>query len=146
MACAKECATPMSSTSILQFNDGSPSTNAITFLQVVGALQYLSLTWPDVSYVVNHLAKFLHCPSKLHWLATKRVLRYLKSATHHGFFLKRHQSLTLTFFTDTDWVVIMIIASSLPLIFFTLVGILFLGAQRNKNQWPVLQLKQNIEP
>ncbi|RVW82327.1 Retrovirus-related Pol polyprotein from transposon RE2 [Vitis vinifera] len=32
MACAKECVMPMSSTSILQLNDGSPSTNAITFL------------------------------------------------------------------------------------------------------------------
>ncbi|WRX24981.1 GAG-pre-integrase domain - like 8 [Theobroma cacao] len=36
------------------------------FRQVIGALQYLSLTGPDVSYAVNKLAQFMHSLTETH--------------------------------------------------------------------------------
>ena len=53
MAGAKECTSPMSSTQSLQLHDGSPPTNSTKFRQVIGALQYLSLTRPDIFYAIN---------------------------------------------------------------------------------------------
>lgn len=50
---AKGVSTPMSSSESLLQNDGFPSANATEYRQVVGALQYLTTTQPDISFVVN---------------------------------------------------------------------------------------------
>ena len=87
MSGAKEYTTLMSSTQSLSLHDGSLLTNATQFRQVIGALQYLSLTRLDISYVVNKLARFMHSPSEIHWSVAKGVLRYLKFEIHHELFL-----------------------------------------------------------
>lgn len=46
----------------------------------------------------------MHAPTVFHWSTTKRVLRYLMDTMYHGLFLKCHQHLHLTLFTDADWV------------------------------------------
>ena len=63
---AKECPTPMSSSQTLQLHEDSISTYTTQFRQVISALQYLSLTRPDISYAINKLAQFMHSPSKTH--------------------------------------------------------------------------------
>lgn len=45
--------------------DGSASADPTLFRQLVGALQYLSITRPDVAFVVNKLSQFMHKPSQL---------------------------------------------------------------------------------
>ena len=102
MSGAKECTTSMSSTQSLSLHDGSPLANATQFRKVIDALQYLSLTQPNISYVFNELAQFMHSPSKIHWSAAKRVHRYLKSTIHHGLFFKWNQHLHVTTFTDAN--------------------------------------------
>lgn len=62
MTDAKDCITPMSSTQSLQLNNGSLTVDAIKFRQVIGALQYLSLTHANTSYAVNKLAYFMNSP------------------------------------------------------------------------------------
>ena len=66
MTGAKECTTPMSSSQSLQLNDGSAPTDATQYRQVIGALEYLSLTRSDVSFVVNK-DRFMHAPTVIHW-------------------------------------------------------------------------------
>jgi hypothetical protein len=66
------------STETLKLVDGSAPTDATQYRQIVGSLQYLSLTRPDVSFAVNKLSQFMHRPTTNHWNAVKRVLRYLK--------------------------------------------------------------------
>lgn len=69
--------------------DGLPSVDPIPYRKLVGSLQYLAFTRPDVSFGFNRLAQFMHSPSEIHWQALKRVLRYLKGTIHHGLYLKR---------------------------------------------------------
>ncbi|XP_071700167.1 uncharacterized protein [Rutidosis leptorrhynchoides] len=96
--------TPMSSTDILKVHDSSPPTDASHYRQVLGKLQYLSFTRPDISFSVNKLSHFMHAPSQHHWRALKRVLRYLKGTIQHGLILRRSNDSHLYMYSDADWV------------------------------------------
>ena len=85
---AKDIHTPMGTTNILQLIDGTAPADATLYRSTIGALQYLSLTRPDIAFVVNKLAQFMHKPTITHWTAAKRVLRYLKHTIYHGLFMK----------------------------------------------------------
>ncbi|GKD62025.1 ribonuclease H-like domain-containing protein [Tanacetum coccineum] len=41
-------------------------------------LQYLTFTWPDISYVVQQICLHMHDPREPHLAALKRVLRYVR--------------------------------------------------------------------
>ncbi|KAK2968892.1 hypothetical protein RJ640_013235 [Escallonia rubra] len=103
MTGAKEVNTPMCSSTSLTLQDGSSHTDPTPYRKLVGALQYLSLTRPDVCFAVNRLSQFMHSPTEVHWTALKRVLRYLKATIHHGLYLRRGIPLTLQAFSDSDW-------------------------------------------
>lgn len=100
---AKEVATPLNSSVVLTPMDGSPTVDPTPYRKLVGSLQYLAFTRPDVSFAVNRLSQFMHSPTQTHWQALKRVLRYLKGTIHHGLFLKKGSSLDLKAFSDSDW-------------------------------------------
>ncbi|GKC01706.1 retrovirus-related pol polyprotein from transposon TNT 1-94 [Tanacetum coccineum] len=70
---------------------------------IVGSLQYLAITRPDVSFAVNKLSQFMHAPTQLHLQALKRELRYFKGTIYHGLFLNRKSAITLTAFSDSNW-------------------------------------------
>ncbi|XP_049345032.1 uncharacterized mitochondrial protein AtMg00810-like [Solanum verrucosum] len=69
---------PMSTSAPLLVDDGAPKTDGTEYRSVLGKLQYLSLTRPDIIYAVNKLTQFNTFPSVAHWQAVKRLLRYLK--------------------------------------------------------------------
>lgn len=100
---AKEASTPMSNSAALSLHNASSSTDAAEYRSIVGALQYLSHTRPDICFAINKLSQFMHRPTETHLTAVKRVLRYLKQTIHHGLLLRRGQSLSLTAFSDFDW-------------------------------------------
>lgn len=100
---AKEVATPLNSSVVLTSMDGSPTVDPTPYRKLVGSLQYLAFTRPDVSFAVNRLSQFMHSPTQIHWQALKRVLRYLKGTIHHGLFLNKGSSLDLKAFSDSDW-------------------------------------------
>ena len=54
------------------------------YIGTVGALQYLTLTRPNISFVVNISCQFMSSPSNTHWFSVKRILRYLKGTTSYG--------------------------------------------------------------
>jgi hypothetical protein len=69
----------------------------------VGALQYATITRPDITFSVNKVSQFLANPTDDHWQAVKRILRYLKGTSDHGLQLHKSTSLCLQAFTDADW-------------------------------------------
>lgn len=70
---------------------------------LVGSLQYLSFTRPDLCYAVNRLSQYMHMPTTEHWAAVKRILRYLAGTLDHGIFLRKGNSLSLHAYSDADW-------------------------------------------
>ena len=72
---------------------------------VIGALQYATVTRPEISFCVNKACQFMAEPLDSHWKAVKRILRYLGVTLYHG--LQLHsllQPLGLKGFCDADWV------------------------------------------
>ncbi|XP_028118057.1 uncharacterized protein LOC114315643 [Camellia sinensis] len=72
------------------------------YRSLVGALQYLTLTRPDLSFTVNYLCQFLQNPLNSHFSAVKRLLRYLKGTLSHGLHFTSGP-LVLNAFSDSDW-------------------------------------------
>jgi hypothetical protein len=80
MSNCKGVSTPLATNERLSATAGTPLglVDATQYRSVVGALQYLTLIRPDLSFPVNKVCQFLHCPTMEHWAAVKRILRYLK--------------------------------------------------------------------
>ncbi|XP_062120374.1 uncharacterized mitochondrial protein AtMg00810-like [Humulus lupulus] len=98
----KPSPTPIT-TSKISINDGEPMADPSYYRSIIGALQYLSHTRPDISFAVNKLSQFLKRPTNVHWTETKRVLRYLKGTMKYGIHIAPCDRLTLTGFSDADW-------------------------------------------
>jgi len=76
------------------------------FRSVVGALQYATITRPEISFAVNKVCQFMSNPLDSHWVAVKRILRYLKGTLHLGLCFyptNIHKPMSLTAFCDADW-------------------------------------------
>lgn len=69
----------------------------------IGALQYVTLTRPDITYSVNKLSHFLFSPRTQHWEACKRLLRYLKGTLHLGLHYHTNGAMQIHCFTYSNW-------------------------------------------
>lgn len=104
MAHAKPVQTPMCSTqALVKKGINLGDLEAKEYRDVVGSLQYLSFTRPDIAFAVNRLSQFMHCPTTEHWDAAKRVLRYLAGTVTQGITLRANSPLTITAYSDADW-------------------------------------------
>lgn len=59
------------------------------FRSLVGALQYLTITRPDLSFAVNQVSQFFQAPTTDHFQAVKRILRYVKDTISYGLHFRR---------------------------------------------------------
>ncbi|RVW69856.1 Retrovirus-related Pol polyprotein from transposon RE1 [Vitis vinifera] len=66
-------------------------------------LVYLTVTRPDISYVVHQVSQYLSAPRSTHYAAVLRILRYLKGTLFHGLFYSAQSPLVLRAFSDADW-------------------------------------------
>ncbi|XP_068336519.1 uncharacterized mitochondrial protein AtMg00240-like [Pyrus communis] len=99
---AKPCITPLGSTKLDL--TGSLLDNPEEYRSIVGALQYLTWTRPDLSFAVNLVCQFMHSPREPHFQAVKRILRYLKGTLGYDlWFPKTSTPLTLKAYSDVDW-------------------------------------------
>ncbi|XP_019090121.1 PREDICTED: uncharacterized protein LOC109128365 [Camelina sativa] len=100
---AKPVTTPMVSSPKLTLESGTTLTDAKEYRAVIGSLQYLSFTRPDIAFAMNKLSQFMHQPTDKHWQAAKHILRYLAGTKTHGIFLRADVPLTVDAFSDVDW-------------------------------------------
>ena len=73
------------------------------FCQIVGALQYLTFTGPDICFVVNRVCQFIHAPTYSHWGVIKLILHYLRGTTTYGLHITCSSFFALDSFTYAYW-------------------------------------------
>ncbi|KAI3510913.1 hypothetical protein L1887_18051 [Cichorium endivia] len=99
---AKPATTPIASnTSFIK--DGALYSDPSHYRSLVGALQYLTITRPDISYAVNQVSQFLQAPTVFHYQAVKRLLRYVKGTLSFGLTFSRPTYTKLVGYSDADW-------------------------------------------
>ncbi|KAM1723464.1 hypothetical protein COP2_022338 [Malus domestica] len=103
MESCKPSPTPLSSSTRLSSLDGDPLTNLSTYQSIVGGLQYLTLSRPDIAYAVNQVCQFMHAPRTTHLQSAKRILRYVKGTLSHGLLFHKARHFNLYGFSDSDW-------------------------------------------
>lgn len=77
-------ATPMASTTKLTKTGSVAFSDASHYRSIVGALHYATITRPEICYAVNKVCQFMAHSLDSHWLAVKRILRYLKGTVSSG--------------------------------------------------------------
>jgi histone deacetylase 1/2 len=73
------------------------------YRSIVGALQYLTLTRPDLAFAVNRVCQFLHAPTSVHWTSVKRILRCISSTAETGLKIPKKNSFVISAFSDAHW-------------------------------------------
>ena len=87
----------------LNKDDGRKKVNNTLYKQIVGSLMYLTATRPDIMHAVSVISRYMECPTEIHLLAAKRILRYLQGTKEFGLFFKKGEKSDLFGFTDSDY-------------------------------------------
>ena len=74
------------------------------YRKIVGSLIYLTISRPDLSYVVGLESQFMQLPRKPHLDAVRRTLRYVSATLDYALFYEASMELQLYGYTDADWV------------------------------------------
>ncbi|KAM1128224.1 hypothetical protein ACFX15_037517 [Malus domestica] len=73
------------------------------YASLIGSLMYATIcTRPDIAFIVGMLGRFQENPGEAHWVAAKKVLRYLQRTKTHMLVYGRTNSLELMGYTDSD--------------------------------------------
>ncbi|XP_028125088.1 uncharacterized protein LOC114322022 [Camellia sinensis] len=102
MTTCKPYATPTSAKPSLTNVDSLPFSQPFLYRSLVGALQYLTITRPELSYVVNQACQHMNAPTVAHFSAVKRILQYIKGSISHGL-LFTPGSFHLIAYSDSNW-------------------------------------------
>nr|GEW40000.1 reverse transcriptase domain-containing protein [Tanacetum cinerariifolium] len=80
-------------------SDGDPT----LFRCLACSLQCLTFTRLDISYAVQHVCLYMHDPREPHFLALKRILRYIRGTLDYGLHLFSSSTTDLVTYSDADW-------------------------------------------
>ncbi|XP_021321296.1 uncharacterized protein LOC110437242 [Sorghum bicolor] len=103
MAECHSTATPVDTHAKLSAMDGAPVSDATQYRSHTGALQYLTLTRPDLAYVVQQVCLFMHDPREPHLVMLKRVLWYVKGILFTGLHIGTGSITNLIAYSYADW-------------------------------------------
>ncbi|GKV08818.1 hypothetical protein SLEP1_g20394 [Rubroshorea leprosula] len=88
---SKPVATPLVQNEKLSKDDQETKVDSSYYRSLIGSLLYLTATRPDLMFAASYLSRFMSAPSKLHLVAAKRVLRYIKGTYELGLWFDSNQ-------------------------------------------------------
>ncbi|XP_020673361.1 uncharacterized protein LOC110092980 [Dendrobium catenatum] len=98
----KAAPTPLALNNTHKTNPAKPFADPSLYRRLAGALQYLTITRPDIAFATNRICQQMHRPTDQDYQDLKQILRYIKGTISFGLpFIPG--DLTLRTFTDADW-------------------------------------------
>ena len=95
--------TPMNSNVKLVPGQGEPLLDPGRYRRLVGRLNYLTITRPDISFPVSVVSQFLQSPCDSHWDVMIRILRYIKGTPGQGVLYENRGHTQIVGYCDADW-------------------------------------------
>ena len=99
----KHVVTPFdSSVHLFPINNDNDVVNQKEYASIIGSLWHATdCTRLDIAYAVGVLSRFTNKPSRDHWQAIERVMKYLSGTKLDGLFYKKYIAI-LEGFSDAD--------------------------------------------
>ena len=97
---SKLVSTPMVTSFKLSKNDKSSEVNQTLYISMIGKLQYVVHSRPNIALVVE---RFSTNPRENHLMAIKMIMRYLKGIEEYGLYYKKNEKFELRAYTDANW-------------------------------------------
>jgi len=95
--------TPVDARAKLSTTEGSPVADPTEYRSLADALQYLTLTRPDLAYAVQQVCLFMHDPREPHLALVKRILQYVKGTLSAGLHISTGPVDRQVAYSDADW-------------------------------------------
>ena len=73
------------------------------YRRLVGKLNYLTITRPDISFFVSVASQFLQSPCDSHWDVVVRILRYIEGTPYKGVLYENRGHTQVVGYNDADW-------------------------------------------
>ncbi|XP_026379636.1 uncharacterized protein LOC113274473 [Papaver somniferum] len=100
---SKTVDTPLELNVKLNNYEGKTLSNPTLYRQLVGSLNYLTITRPDIIHAVHIVIQFMSYPRSTHYAAVLRILRYIKGTLYQGLHFSSNPDLRLRAYSDSDW-------------------------------------------
>ena len=105
MSDCRSISTPQEQNKIMIPNEDEP-VDKVRYQAVIGSITYAVIaTRPDLAQALGSVNRFASNPSKEHWTAVKRILRYIKGTVNHGILFggQKENDVHLEGYVDADW-------------------------------------------
>ena len=73
------------------------------YRRLVGKLNYLTITRPDISFPMSVVSQFLQSPCNSHWDVVVRILYYVKGTPGQGVLYENRGHIQIVGYSDSDW-------------------------------------------
>ncbi|XP_060211881.1 uncharacterized mitochondrial protein AtMg00810-like [Lycium barbarum] len=87
----------------LKQKEGDPLPKPDEYRSLIGKLNFLTHTRPNICFAVQHLSQFMQSPCLPHMKAALHLLRCLKGIATHGIFFISNNDHSVSAFCDSDW-------------------------------------------
>jgi hypothetical protein len=94
----------MSTTTVLDPDENGEAIDQREYRSMIGSVLYLTVTQPDIQFVVCLCARFQASPCSSHRQVIQRIFRYLKYTLEFRIWYSASSSFDLVGFFDADFV------------------------------------------
>lgn len=103
MSLLQTCFNPLDPNLKLSSTSGSPLSDPLLYRRLLGKLNFLTNTRPDLSYAVQTLSQYMQSPHSSQLDAAFHTLRYVAGTPGLGLFMHPTLSFQILAFCDSDW-------------------------------------------
>ncbi|KAH9780093.1 protein kinase domain-containing protein [Citrus sinensis] len=95
--------TPLEVNTKYSSKEGKVISNPTIYRQLVGSLNYLTITRSNISFAIQQVSQFMQHPRHLNLVVVHRILRYLRRTPSRGLFFPAGSPPHLVAYSDADW-------------------------------------------